>query len=331
MIVMLAFSAPFARADEKPAAGPVSFVVAADGSGDFRGVQEAINAVPAGNAQRVVIHIRPGLYRGQVVVPRDKRLISIVGEAPDKTLITETWNLRTIGKNGLPLGVFGAATFIVLADDFEAENITFENASGNHGQAPAVSVSGDRAAFHRCNFMSWQDTLLLNQGRQFFDSCYVCGSVDFIAGGATAFFESCRLHCLTGGYITAACTPQEQAYGFVFSKCQITAGPDRYNIFLGRPWRSFANVTFLRTEMPVSVDEAGWDNWRVPEREKTARFAEYHSTGLGAHASSRAAWSKQLTDEQAKEITKESVLRGKDGWDPKAVGEAAEPVATPAK
>ncbi|MDB5304284.1 MAG: hypothetical protein JWM97_1833 [Phycisphaerales bacterium] len=328
MIAMLAVGARFVRADEKPAAtAPASLVVAADGTGDFRGIQEAVNAVPAGNAQRVVIHIRPGLYRGQVVVPREKRFISLVGEAPDKTLITESWNLRTIGKNGQPLGVFGAATVIVLGDDFEAENITFENAAGNHGQAPAVNVNGDRAAFRRCNFLSWQDTLLLNQGRHYLDSCYVCGSVDFISGGATAFLENCRLHCLTGGSITAASTPQDQPYGFVFSRCKITAEADRYNVFLGRPWRSSASVTFLRTEMPVSVDEVGWDNWRAPEREKTVRFAEYRSTGLGAHPSARVAWSKQLTDEQAKEITRQSVLRGKDGWDPKPAGAATQPAA----
>ncbi|MDB5333400.1 MAG: hypothetical protein JWP03_4551 [Phycisphaerales bacterium] len=317
-----------AGADEKPATtAPASIVVAGDGTGDYRGIQEAVNAVPAGNAQRIVIHIRPGMYRGQVVVPREKRFVSFLGEAADKTLITESWNLRTIGKNGQAIGVFGAATVIVLADDFEAENITFENGAGNRGQAPALSVSGDRAVFRRCNFMSWQDTLLLNQGRHYLDSCYICGSVDFIAGGATAFFEKCRMHCMTGGYITAASTPQDQAYGFVFSGCRITAEADRRNVYLGRPWRSFASVTFLRTDMPGSVDDAGWDNWRVPDREKTTRFAEYRSEGLGAHPSARVAWSKQLTDEQAKAITRESVLGGKDGWDPKPAGAATQPAA----
>src|SRR6266404_1180700 len=180
------------------------------------------------------------------------------------------------------IGTFRTPSTIIDADDFTVENITFENSAGPVGQALALRVDGDRVVFRNCRFLGWQDTILLNHGRQYFEGCYIAGHVDFIFGGATAFFERCHIHCLKDGYITAASTPDNQPFGFVFSNCEITGESGSVRTYLGRPWRPFASVVFLNTEMSATVRPVGWNNWSQPEREKTARYAEFNSTGPGA-------------------------------------------------
>ena len=220
-----------------------------------------------------------------------------------------------VGKDGKPIGTFRTPSTLIDADDFTAENLTFENSAGPVGQALAIRVDGDRAAFRRCRFLGWQDTIFLNRGRQYFEDCYIAGHVDFIFGAATAFFERCHIHCLRNGYITAASTYDYHPYGFVFSHCKITGEPE-VKTYLGRPWRDFSNAIFLNTEMSDVVRPEGWQNWNLPAREKTARYAEFNSNGPGANAKSRVPWSRQLTRDQAKAITVKKVLGGRDGWNP---------------
>jgi pectinesterase len=140
--------------------------------------------------------------------------------------------------------------------------------------------------------------------------------VDFIFGGATAFFEKCHIHCLRTGYITAASTPDNQPYGYVFSGCKITGESPDVKTYLGRPWRDYAAVAFVNTEMSEVVRPEGWHNWSKPQAEKTARYSEFNSTGPGASPQSRVPWARPMTEEQAKALTPEKVLAGSDGWKP---------------
>ena len=300
-------------------------IVAADGSGQFKTVQAAVDAVPDGNSKSVVIYIKPGIYKERVVVPRGKRFVRFVGNDAVKTVLTYDLYAGILGENGRPIGTFRTPSTTIVADDFSAENITFENSAGPVGQALAITIIGDRAVFRNCRFLGSQDTLLAQTGRQYFEKCYIEGRCDFIFGGSTAFFESCHIHCLMKGYITAAATPEHQPYGYVFSNCKITGDTPDARTYLGRPWRDFANVIFLNTEMSEVVLPAGWDNWRQPHREKTSRYAEYNSTGPGANPRARVPWARQLTEAEAKKITLEKVLGGADGWDPK-IGKVRSPV-----
>ena len=127
----------------------------------------------------------------------------------------------------------------------------------------------------------------MNRGRQFFENCYIAGHVDFIFGGATAFFEGCHIHSLKDGYLTAASTPADQPFGFVFSNCRVTGEAPDVKTYLGRPWRQYSSVTFLNTEMSEVVRPVGWHNWDFATREKTVRYAEYNSTGPGARLRAR--------------------------------------------
>jgi pectinesterase len=198
--------------------------VAPNGDGQFKSIQDAINAAPQRTSRDRpwVIHIKAGVYKELIYVQREKRFISLVGDDPANTILTYNLNANMIGPDGKPIGTFRTASTMIDADDFTAENLTFENSAGPVGQALAIRIEGDRVAFRNCRFLGWQDTILSNRGRHYFENCYIAGHVDFIFGGATAFFERCHIHCLRNGYITAASTPAEQSFGFVFSHCKVT-------------------------------------------------------------------------------------------------------------
>ena len=294
--------------------------VAADGSANYTTIQDAINAVPQNTTadRRWIIFVKAGTYREIVYVQREKRFVTLVGEDPATTIITYGLHANLIGLDGKPIGTFRTPTVTIDADDFSAENVTFENSAGPVGQALAVRVDGDRAVFRNSRFLGWQDTIFLNRGRHAFEDCVVTGHVDFIFGGATAFFERCRIHALRNGYLTAASTPAEQPHGFVFAHGRITGEPG-VKTYLGRPWRDYAQTTFVATEMSDVVRPEGWHNWDKPEREKTSRYREAENTGAGAAMKDRVPWMKPLAPADVAQLTPVRVLRGDDGWDPSRV------------
>jgi len=290
--------------------------VAADGSAQFSSVQSAIMSVPMGTrVNPVLIHIAPGTYKELIGIQREKRFFKLIGDSPTNTVLTFNLHAGLTNFDGKPIGTFRTPSTLIDADDFTAENLTFENSAGPVGQALAIRVDGDRAAFRNCRFLGWQDTILLNRGRQYFENCYVEGHVDFIFGAATAWFENCEIHSLRDGYLTAASTPVDVPFGYVFNRCKITGEPG-VKTFLGRPWRIYASTTFLNCEMSEVVRPEGWNDWKKPEAHTTARYAEFNSTGDGASPTNRPDWTKQLSAEDAKKITLDKVLGGADGWNP---------------
>jgi pectinesterase len=297
-------------------AEPVEIVVAPDGSGQFTSVQAAIMSVPQGRSESpVVIRIKPGRYNEQLYVQREKTHFHLIGEDPATTIVTYNLHANMPGADGKPLGTFRTPSTTIDADDFHAENITFENSAGAVGQALAITVNGDRAVFRNCHFLGWQDTIFLNRGRQLFEECTIKGHVDFIFGGATAFFDRCSIHCLKNGYITAASTPDTQRFGFVFRDCKLT-GEAGVTTYLGRPWRDYSAVAFVNCEMSGVVRLEGWHNWDQPIREYTSRYCEFGSKGEGAKLGERVRWAKELTEKSAEVFSIKNVLSGYDGWDP---------------
>jgi pectinesterase len=302
-----------------PGAAPPSSgaVVAADGTGQFKSVQEAVNAAPQTSSASTpwTIRVKPGTYHEIVYVQREKRFVRLVGDDPLTTVITYDLHASMPAKDGKPIGTFHTPTVWIDADDFTIGNLTLANSAGNVGQALALRVDGDRVCFRNCRFLGWQDTILANRGRQYFAGCTIQGAVDFIFGGATALFDRCTITCTGNGYITAASTPPAQPFGFVFSHCTVDGAPG-VRTYLGRPWRAYGSVIFLDTQMSGVVRPVGWHNWNQPEREKTARFAEFGSTGEGAAATARVPWASALTMAEAADITLQKVLGGTDGWSP---------------
>jgi pectinesterase len=298
-------------------------IVAADGSGDFKAVQEAVDSVPSNNDHRVVIEVRPGTYKQVVTIPKEKPQISLIGTDADHTILAFDNFAQRKGPDGKEFGTRRSGSTFISGADFVAENITFQNDAGPVGQAVALFVNADRCVFRHCRMVGWQDTLYANANRQYFEDCCISGHVDYIFGSSICWFERCELRCRRGGSIMAASTPQDAAFGYVFNHCKITKGDEddvpAASTILGRPWRPYSAVTFLETEMADVVEPRGWDNWGKTDNEKTARYAEYKSTGPGANPENRVKWSQQLTDDQAKAITVQKVLGGKDNWDPTQV------------
>ncbi|WP_162053320.1 pectinesterase family protein [Pontibacter pamirensis] len=286
-------------------------VVAQDGSGDYVCIQAAVDAVRAFPLERVEIYIRNGVYREKIVVPSWKTSISFIGESKDNTIIR--WDDYS-GKGDI--NTFTSYTLLVQGNDFRAKNITFENTAGPVGQAVALHVEADRCVFENCRIIGNQDTLYagVDNSRQYYKDCYIEGTTDFIFGPATAVFDNCTIHCKKNSYITAASTPQGQEYGFVFLNCTITASDEAPNVYLGRPWRSYAKTVFINTTLGDHIRPEGWHNWNKPEAQKTTLYAEYKSKGPGASPKTRVAWSKQLTAREAKQYKAEQVLSQGDGW-----------------
>ena len=285
-------------------------VVAQDGSGDFASVQQAINAVPDFRKKQTKIFIRNGYYYEKIIIPETKDSLILIGEDKFKTILS--FNNFASKPSGLgdQLGTSGSASVYISPANFRAENITFENGAGPVGQAVAVIVRSDKASFVNCRFIGFQDTLYTHKigSRQYYKSCYIEGTVDFIFGFSTAFFEDCEIFCKNNGYVTAPSTPKDTPFGYVFYKCNIT-GENPKSFYLGRPWRPFGNVAFIECEMSDVIKSEGWDNWRNPNNEKTAKFIEYKNTGKGGNLQNkRVKWSNILTEKQARKYTKENVL-----------------------
>lgn len=297
------------------------FVVAKDGSGDFFTVQEAINAVPDFRKnERTTILVREGVYKEKLIIPESKINVSLIGEDGAILSYDDYADKKNIfGENK---GTSGSASCYIYAPDFYAENITFENTSGPVGQAVACFVSGDRVFFKRCRFLGFQDTLYTygKRSRQYYEDCYIEGTVDFIFGWSTAVFNHCQIHSKRHGYVTAPSTDEGGPFGYVFYDCRLTADEGVDKVYLSRPWRPYAKAVFIRCDMGKHIIPEGWHNWNKSEAEKTVFYAEYKSTGEGANPDARAPFSHQLTSLDGYDI--EKVLMGDDGWNPVKEGNA---------
>jgi pectinesterase len=300
---------------QKPA-DKYDFIIAKDGSGDFTTIQSAIEACKSFPYQRIKLFIKNGVYHEKVFIPSWNTKISLIGESKDSTIITYDDYFKKINKG--PNSTFYTATVLVQANDFHAENITIENSAGPVGQAIALAVEADRCAFVNCKLIGSQDTLYVagENARQYFNSCYIEGTTDFIFGEAIALFEKCTIKSKSNSYITAASTPENISYGLVFKSCVLTSAPEINKVYLGRPWRKYAKTVFINCNMGAFISAEGWDNWKNPDNEKTVFYAEYESKGPGANAKQRVSWSHQLSTEQASKYTIENIFRGRLKWNP---------------
>lgn len=297
------------------------YVVAKDGSGDFFTVQEAINAVPNFRKnKRTTILVRKGEYKETVIVPECKINVSLIGQKG--AVITNDGYSSKKNALGDEMSTSGSSTCFIYGPDFYAEHITFANTAGRVGQAVACFVSGDRAMFKGCRFLGNQDTLYTygKNCRQYYEDCYIEGTVDFIFGWSQAVFNRCNIHSLGSGYVTAPSTDQDQKYGYIFYDCKLTADAGVNGVYLSRPWRPYAKAVFIRCDMGSHINPLGWNNWGRKSNEVTVTYAEYQSKGAGANAKARAPFGKQLKNLDGYDI--EKVLAGTDGWNPVKNGNA---------
>ncbi|HKF49653.1 MAG TPA: pectinesterase family protein [Terracidiphilus sp.] len=342
----LACDARFAAFPELPTAPEMAgtvppedqtLYVAADGTGDFYSIQRALDVAPATGG---LVLVAPGTYREVLTISKPHITLRSANPDAGKAIVV---NDRSAGTAG---GTLHSATVNVTGDDFTAENITFQNDyNATHPQLPqgsqalALLVRGDRAVFRNVRLLGNQDTLFTGSkqctgegqersctlARQYFSHCFIEGNVDFIFGDGKTAFDNCeiRSNAHSEGFITA----QGKSYasedsGYVFHRCRLTADPEVTNVFLGRPWRPYATVVYLDTEMGAHVQPAGWREWHPGETHSldTAFYAEQGSTGPGAKLSERDSHVHVLTADEAVKYLPTNFLRGADGWNPAESG-----------
>ncbi|MFE2279430.1 pectinesterase family protein [Streptomyces sp. NPDC059454] len=321
------------------AAAATTLTVAKDGTGQYRTVQAAVDAVPANNASRVVISIKPGTYRETVKVPSNKPHVTFQGTGGSRkdTVIVYNNAAGTKKPDGSgTYGTSGSATVAVEADDFQARNLTISNdfdeganQSLSGHQAVALRTAADKVFLDGVIVEGDQDTLLLDTaakdrlGRVYVTDSYVVGNVDFIFGRATAVIDRSvitlkkRWDGTSAGYVTAPSTAANRK-GILIANSTVNGGVSDRTFYLGRPWHAGGDAsldpqtTVRNTSLSAAVRTTPWTDmsgfsW------KDDRFAEYRNTGSGAGAASGNR--PHLTDAQAAD---QEVADWLAGWTPTA-------------
>ena len=302
---------------------PDTLVVARDGTGEFRTIDEAIEVCRAFMDYHKVIYVKNGTYKEKLTIPSWLQNIEICGESAENTIITYDDHaniqivLGTAEPRTQPMGTFRTYTLKIEGNAITLKNITIENNAARLGQAVALHTEGDRLVFINCRFIGHQDTVYTGVAgtRLFFKDCYICGTTDFIFGPSTAWFENCTIESLINSYVTAASTPKDQPYGYVFNNCRLIAQPEATKVYLGRPWRDYGYTLFMNCDLGKHIRPEGWHNWEK-HREQTARYLEYNNHGDGAKTTERVGWSRLLTKKEASKITPENVFRQETSWLP---------------
>lgn len=309
---------------------PAELVVSADGSGNYKTIQEAVNSVRDLSQKQVTIHVRKGTYHEKLVIPSWKTHISLIGDDAANTIITNndySGKVYPAGKDAFgkdKFSTYTSYTVMVQGSNCLIENLTIENTAGRVGQAVALHVEGDRCVIKNCRLLGNQDTLYAAtvNSRQLYQHCYIEGTTDFIFGEATAVFQDCTIKSLANSFITAAATSPQQHFGFVFLHSKLIADTTATKVYLGRPWRPYAQTVFIHCNLGSHILPEGWNPWKgdamFQDKEKTTFYAEYANTGAGSATKNRVKWAKQLSAAEVQHYTINNILSGKDHWEPSA-------------
>lgn len=302
----------------------------------FGTIAEALGAAEGYWGLPVLIDIAPGTYPERITIAQP--FITLSGHPEEETLVTWDHGALEILADGVKRGTFRTATVRITGNGFAARNISFENSAGPGdlaGQALACSVDTEAAFFEKCRFKGHQDTLFLaplppavmekngfagpgestprTMGYHYFLNCFIEGDVDFIFGGATAFFENCEIfsrnrNSEVNGYVAAPCTPEGEKSGFVFFRCRFTGDCPPGTVYLGRPWRNFGKTAVIQCRLGAHIHPEGFHDWSKKDAWNTLDFAEYGNTGEGSDPSGRAGFVRLISEEEKDGYSKEVCL-----------------------
>lgn len=307
---------------------------------DYHSIQEAIDSLEQQSmGQADTLYILSGVYKEAVRIYRSN--LRIIGIGSVEIVMNRYAKQRD--ETGEEINTFATPTLFLGGSHLVIENLVITNSAGQGdsiGQAVAVYAHCDQTVFRNCTFKGHQDTLFTGplppaprerstfggiplrehhvHYRQLYQNCYIEGTVDFIFGGATAYFEQCELRSLRhsenqAGYITAASTPEGESYGYVFKNCFLTAVPNIAPVFLGRPWREYAKTAFVDCQMGEHIHSSGWDNWNNAANEQTVCYQEYGVKDVGAERKQRVPWA-DCFESGGETLGKEHVFVGMDFW-----------------
>lgn len=291
------------------------YTVDCNGEGDFRTVQECLDALPSKPDGWRTVRILPGTYREKVTLDVYKNCVRIVGVggAEEVRIVWNDFSGRVV--DGYEMSTYDTWTLSLQADDVILEGLTVENDAGRVGQAVALETRGDRIHINRCRLVGDQDTFFTKGyvSRVWVTDSWIEGTTDFIFGPSIVLFDRCRIHGKADSFLTAASTTERNLYGYVFRDCRVTADTSVGRLYLGRPWKSTARTVWIRCELPAAICPEGWRDWHDSARKGDVYYAEYRCTGPGADRRGRVAWSCELTDEEAAFYTPERIFAKKTG------------------
>nr|ACF22736.1 pectinesterase family protein [Brachypodium distachyon] len=309
----------------KAEANKTTYIVDPKGGGDYTNITAAIADIPEGNTGRVILDLKPGVYREKVFLNLSKPYVTFKADPLNPAIIAWNDTAATPGKDGKPVGTVGSTTCAIESDYFVAYGVVFKNDAplakpgAKGGQAVALRVFGTKAAFYNCTIDGGQDTLYDHKGLHYFKDCIIRGSVDFIFGFGRSFYEGCDIISIVKE--VAVLTAQQRTKtiegaiesGFSFKNCSIR-GEGGGQIFLGRAWGDSSRVVYAYTEMSKEVVPVGWDGWNIKQPESSGiYYGEFKCSGPGSDARKRIGWALDLTESQAKPFIGTHYVFG-DSW-----------------
>ncbi|GFP82142.1 probable pectinesterase/pectinesterase inhibitor 13 [Phtheirospermum japonicum] len=296
--------------------------VAKDGSGDFKTINEALNAMPEKYTGRYVIYVKEGVYAESVIVTKKMVNVTMYGDGSQKSIITGSKNFV----DGVP--TFQTATFAALGEGFLAQSLGFRNTAGpEKHQAVALRVQSDRSIFINCRMEGYQDTLYAQTHRQFYRSCYITGTVDFIFGDAASVFQNCLIYVRKPmdnqqNIVTAqGRLDKRETTGIVIQNCKILADdklePEKakFRSYLGRPWKEYSRTVIMESEIGDFIHPEGWMEWEGDFALATLYYAEFGNKGAGSGTGGRVKWAgyKTIKKDEATKFTVGPFLQG-EAW-----------------
>lgn len=333
---------------------PFDVVVAQDGSGDYKTVQDAINAAPDSLTSPYLIFVKNGAYEEQVVIPETKPYMHLIGQDKEQTIIHLKLNVggkpENIEEDFWKYSIHNpesanyereGAVVVVKAPHFYTENISYVNDYGvmaqNGPQALAMKSHADCAAFHNCIFRSFQDTWMTttkDHERHYVNDCWIEGAIDYLYGGGDVLVENSTFYNVRSGSVIVAPCHTEARYGYVIRDCIVDGNEQAADgkQLLGRPWHNNPKAQFVNTEMRIPVAAEGWtDMGTVPGlfAEYGSRDSEGYSVDLSArksqysysHEGEKKSGSSRtsITEDEASQLVYANMIPGEDGWDPRAM------------
>lgn len=299
-------------------------VVAQDGSGKYKTINEALKDIPRSSNKTFVLHIKEGVYEEKVEIFSNMTHLLMIGDGPNKTRITGKLN-RVDGTT-----TYHSATVAIRGDYFIAKDIGFENTAGSEKeQAVALRVSADKTIFYNCRMDGYQDTLYTHTYRQFYRDCEISGTIDFVFGDAAVVFQNCRFlirkpldnqQCI----VTAQGRKNvRQPTGIVLQNCTITAdsslesNKSNYKTYLARPWKEYSRTIIMESYIDDVIQSQGYLPWNDTFALDTLFYTEFNNRGPSSSKDQRVKWPgiKELTSERIQRFTATHFIDG-DLWIP---------------
>ncbi|KAJ9185730.1 hypothetical protein P3X46_005327 [Hevea brasiliensis] len=271
-------------------------LVAADGTGEFRNIAEALKAYKLNSKGWYVIYVKAGVYKENIFISKDQINVYIYGDGIDKTIVYGSKH----STDEFP--AYRTAVVAVLGNGFVCKLMTIQNRATTGREAVALRIQGDKAAIFNCKIEGAERTLYAVAHRQFYRECIIVGFQDIIFGDSSIIIQKSLIMVRqphTPENFTAITaqgrTERRETTGFVLQDCTIIKEEKIKNnfkvpTFLGRPLGKYSRIIILQSYIGNIISPEGWTMGFSRTNEKNVQYAEYENNGPGANTAKRVKW-----------------------------------------